>query len=503
MKQIEFGDFQTPNNLAKKVIELISNQFSVPDIVIEPTCGLGNFIEEASNQWSNQSNYFGFEINNEYYELTKEKFSKNNNIEINLQNFFTFDWDNFFSDIKEKQITIVGNPPWVNSATIGTINGDNLPNKSNFQKLKGFDAKMGKANFDIAEWIIIKLIESMKTSKGNLALLCKNATARKVLSYFWKHNEMIGESTLYNIDAKKDFNVSVDACLFVIDFSKKDDKVASVYSSLLYDKKLLYRFGFYNGQLISNIDDYKKYADLDGFSNYRWRSGIKHDASKVMELTLKDNKFINGFGETVDIEERYLYPLLKSSDVGNGRIVPRKFVIVTQKKVAEDTSTIETLAPKTWKYLNQHSVKLNGRKSSIYKNRPSFSIFGVGEYSFSHWKVGISSLYKNFTFQTIPPYQNRPMILDDTCYFIPCNSEEEAKYWTRLLNSNEMKRFLNSLIFMDAKRAITIDILKRIDMASLSKKLGEFKVANSYLKFASEETKGQASFVFKEQVKYH
>jgi len=75
MQQIEFGDFQTPNSLAKEVIELISNEFSIPDIVIEPTCGLGSFLEEASRVWSNQSNYFGFEINDKYYEFTKEKFS--------------------------------------------------------------------------------------------------------------------------------------------------------------------------------------------------------------------------------------------------------------------------------------------------------------------------------------------------------------------------------------------------------------------------------------------
>ncbi len=496
MQQIEFGDFQTPHSLAKEVIELISNKFSIPDIIIEPTCGLGNFIEEASSKWSNQSNYFGFEINDEYYKFTKEKFSNYKNIEINLQNFFTFDWDSFVSNFQDKQITIIGNPPWVNSATIGAIGGDNIPDKSNFQKLKGFDAKTGKSNFDIAEWIIIKLIESMKSSKGNLALLCKNATARKVLSYFWKQDKLIGESTLYNIDAKKYFNVCVDACLLVIDFSKNSNKDACVYSSLIPDKELLYRFGFYNGQLVSNIDDYKKYADLDGFSNYQWRSGMKHDASKIMELTLKHNKLINGFGDIVDIEETYLYPLLKSSDIRNGRLVPRKFVIVTQKKVGEDTSTIKSIAPKTWKYLHQHSSKLDGRKSSIYKNRPPFSIFGIGEYSFSDWKIAISALYKNFIFQTIPPYQDKAMMLDDTCYFIPCNSKEEALYWTRLLNSSEIKKFLNSLVFMDAKRVITIDILKRIDMASLSKKLDEFKVANSYLKFASEKTKGQASFVF-------
>ena len=49
MKRIEFGDFQTPNNLANQVIELLSKEFPVADIVIEPTCGLGNFIEEAQN----------------------------------------------------------------------------------------------------------------------------------------------------------------------------------------------------------------------------------------------------------------------------------------------------------------------------------------------------------------------------------------------------------------------------------------------------------------------
>ncbi len=503
MKQIEFGDFQTPNALAKQVIELLSHELPTPNIVIEPTCGLGNFIEEAYNEWNDECKYFGFEINNKYYELTKNKFSYANNIEIKLQNFFSFDWNFFFNSFINKEIVIIGNPPWVSNSTMGILDGDNLPKKSNFQKLKGFDAKTGKSNFDIAEWIIIELIKSTKSCTGHLAFLCKTATARKVLTYFWKKNTDIGEANLYLIDAKKDFNVSVDACLFIVKISTTDKgKYASVYSSLLSNKRLLYKFGMHKEQLISNLTDYKEYEYLDGFSNYRWRSGVKHDASKIMELTLKNNKLINGLGEIVDIEDTYLYPLLKSSDVGNGRLVPRKFVVVTQRKVGEDTNIIETIAPKTWEYLNHHAAKLNNRKSSIYKNKPLFSIFGIGEYSFSNWKVGISGLYKSITFYTIPPYQGKPMMLDDTCYFIPCNSEEEAKYWTNLLNSNEMKKFLHSLIFIDAKRPVTVDILKRIDMAALSRKFGEFEIANKYLEFSGRRIHGQASFVFERRPRY-
>ena len=503
MEKIEYGDFQTPNILTQQVIELLSTELTIPNIIIEPTCGLGNFIEASYSKWEDKSKYFGFEINEKYYSQTKNKFSYSDNIEIKLQNFFSFDWNLFLKEFTNHEILIIGNPPWVNNSTIGMLNGDNLPKKSNFIKLKGFEAKMGKANFDIAEWIIIELIESASSCRAHLAFLCKTATARKVLSYFWKKNKNIAEANLYSIDAKKHFNVSVDACLFVIKLSTTEvNKTASVYSSLLADKKLLYKFGMHKEQLISNLINYKEYEYLDGFSNYTWRSGVKHDASKVMELTAKDNRLINGFGDTIDIEETYLYPLLKSSDVGNDRLIPRKFVIITQQKVGEDTSSIEIIAPKTWKYLNLHSAKLNGRKSSIYKNKPPFSIFGIGEYSFSYWKIAISGLYKNIRFNVIAPYKEKPMMLDDTCYFIPCNSKEEAKYWVKLLNSNEMKKFLYSLIFIDAKRPITVDILKRINMAELSKKLDSFEVANKYLEFSGMGKKGQASFVFEEQTQY-
>ncbi|MEA5469372.1 hypothetical protein [Spirulina sp. 06S082] len=114
-----------------------------------------------------------------------------------------------------------------------------------------------------------------------------------------------------------------------------------------------------------------------------------------------------------------------------------------------------------------YSTILDGRKSSIYKNKPKFSIFGIGQYSFSQWKVAISGLYKNLNFSLVPPRDRKPTMVDDTCYFIPFDSRLEAEYWVDRLNSEECQEFLKSLIFFDAKRVVNVDILMRINLEKL------------------------------------
>jgi hypothetical protein len=163
---------------------------------------------------------------------------------------------------------------------------------------------------------------------------------------------------------------------------------------------------------------------------------------------------------------------LKSSDIGNGRVVPRKALLVTQRATNEDTADIEFQSPKTWAYLQEHAVDLDRRKSSIYVGRHRFCIFGVGEYSFAPWKVAVSGLYKSFSFSVVPPCDGRPVMVDDTCYALACDSEAEATLLCELLNSVPARRFLGSLVFLDSKRPITIDNLKRISIKGLACMLG-------------------------------
>jgi hypothetical protein len=142
-------------------------------------------------------------------------------------------------------------------------------------------------------------------------------------------------------------------------------------------------------------------------------------------------------------------------------------VIVTQKKIGEDTRILQQSAPRLWKYLESHSEQFDKRKSSIYKNKPPFSIFGIGDYSFSLYKVAISGLHKQPRFKIIHPINNRPVMLDDTCYFISCDSLESAILLACLFNSGLCLDFLKSITFLDAKRPITKILLQSIDLDAL------------------------------------
>lgn len=146
-------------------------------------------------------------------------------------------------------------------------------------------------------------------------------------------------------------------------------------------------------------------------------------------------------------------------------------MIVPQRSVGDETNSIRVQAPKTWLYLSRHAEALDRRGSTVYKNRPRFSIFGVGDYSFAPWKVAISGLYKRLEFYVIGGHA-KPFVLDDTCCFLPCDTESEARMLARILNSDAARMFYSAFVFWDAKRPVTIDVLSRLNLYAAARELG-------------------------------
>ena len=79
-------------------------------------------------------------------------------------------------------------------------------------------------------------------------------------------------------------------------------------------------------------------------------------------------------------------------------------------------------------------------------------------------------------FEVLYPYEGRPIMVDDTCNFISCNTESEAFMIYSLLTSDEIMIFLNSIIFWDSKRPITTEILNSINL----KKIANEKTLNDH-----------------------
>lgn len=469
----EFGDFQTPDELARKVCDFLQQQGVQPASVLEPTCGLGHFLSVAVDTFPQTEHFVGFDINPHYVKQASLALQSNAaKITVSQADFFEVDWGKIISDLPEP-LLIIGNPPWVTNADLTTLESANLPQKNNEQNLPGLAAKTGKSNFDISEWMLTHLLEQLNGRSTILAMLCKTSVARKVMATAWKNKWGNGRFSLHLIDAPRYFNAAVDACLLVYNSTQPAiDAACPIYDDLATGT-VKTTVGFRDGRLLANIPSYKRWQHLHGQTRpYRWRSGVKHDAAKIMELTKDNDGYENGLGHKISLEGNYLYPMLKSSDLAQEVTPsPSRWMLIPQRTTGEQTLAIKYQAPQTWAYLLKHSAALNNRKSSIYKNRPPFSIFGVGNYTFAPWKVAISGLYKQLHFAVVGPYDRKPVVFDDTCYFIAVHNEKEARFLAHILNSEIARQFYQSFIFWDAKRPITIEILKQLDLFKLAQEL--------------------------------
>ena len=211
---------------------------------------------------------------------------------------------------------------------------------------------------------------------------------------------------------------------------------------------------------------------FDGKCCFVWRQGVKHDCAKIMELTITDNGLVNGNHELVQIEDDYVFPLIKSSMFKTPLIHSfSKNVIVTQKYCREDTMSIQSIAPKTWEYLNNNKSDFDKRKSSVYRDAPAFSMFGVGDYSYTQYKVGVSGFYKKPLFALLYSDDQKPVMTDDTSYFICFDSFNNAYTAMLVLNSYKTQSFLQSISFSDSKRPFTKKVLERLDFSKILQSL--------------------------------
>lgn len=474
----EYGDYQTPVVFVNKVCSYLKNLLKTEaDIIFEPNMGLGNFLTESIDVFHNVKKIFGVEINKAYHDYAKNKIynliKDKDGTEINLflDDIFLLDFDKIKKHIsKEDKLLIIGNPPWATNSNLSSLGSQNLPLKNNFKGISGLDAMTGKGNFDIAEYIILLLLSEFKNYNCTIAMLCKNIVAKNIVRDLNKYDFNLSNMKMVTFDAKDIFKVSCEAALIIMELGNKKTKICDVYSFNNPLEKIK-AFGWVNNKFISDIKNYSQYSYIDGHSQFEWRQGIKHDCSKIMELTLKqkDGTYINGNNEFITIEDDYVYPLLKSSDLKTVvSAKTRKNVIVTQQKVNEKTDIIAEKAPKLWEYLNKNAPFIDRRKSSIYKKAPRFSIFGIGEYSFTPYKVAVSGFYKEPLFSLVTG--EKTIMLDDTCYFLGFYNYTDALISTILLNSPSTQNFIKSIAFLDSKRPYTKDILMRIDLLKIAEK---------------------------------
>ncbi len=477
----EYGDVQTPEDFTDDICLYLRAQGIKPTKIIEPTFGKGNFIISALKTFPETKEIYGVEIQEHYVweakfrvldEILSGRLKKRANIRLNHDNIFSHSFEDINAEDSD-YFLIIGNPPWVTNSELSELKSQNIPQKENFKAHKGLDAITGKSNFDICESIVLKILNRFSGCHGKIAMICKNIVVRNILLDMPNNKIQVSDILSLAINTKKVFGASCNASIFFSNLGQRNSNLVCTSGNWEKPNEQHNKYGWVNNKFVSDVDKYVNVNAIDGVCSFTWRQGLKHDCSKIMELERKGDFFINGFKEPVDIEDDLVFTLLKSSDLkaviaSNAR----KFVLVTQKNVGAETNYIQLMFPKLWNYLLANAHYLDNRKSSIYKKAPRFSMFGIGEYSFKPYKVAVSGLYKQSTFSLVLPRDNKPIMLDDTCYFLSFDNLIYAVIVCALLNSKVAQDFLSSISFLDSKRPYTKDVLMRIDLNKLCEVIG-------------------------------
>lgn len=483
----DLGDFQTPVELAAEVLSAVGYSGERFPRVLEPTCGRGNFLVAASASEPPPAQLHGIEVQPVHADEARASLAGSGvPTTIEVGDIFTYDLARIAWHA-DGQLIVVGNPPWVTLSELSALSSTNVPARRNIRGVSGISAMTGDSNFDIAEYIWMRLLVELRDEDPTIVLLCKTSVARRALTLAHALCLPLAESKLWRIDAKKHFGVAADACALMMRLEQgMSEFTCEVYPTLSALKPETV-MGVIDGELVARADRYLAVAALDGRSPETWRSGVKHDLAAVMELKVDGEKLRNGLDEIVDVEPEFVYPLLKSSDLNADRAPGSRRVLITQKRLQEGTNELREIAPRLWAYLSAHAASFASRKSSVYRGRSQFAMFGIGDYTFAPYKIAISGLYKTPRFRLLAPVDERPVIVDDTCYFLPFDTRAEALVVLALLQSRPAVDLLESLFFPDAKRPVTKKLLTRLDLASLADIVGDEAVAQAAQEACADE----------------
>jgi hypothetical protein len=448
------GDFQTPPALAALVLDALRARGAAPARVLEPTCGSGAFLRAAANALPG-ADVIGIEYQRERYASALDRLRATcPQVSVRYENAYEID----FGALPWRTagpLIVVGNPPWVTAAALGRTAGDVVqPPRSNPKRLRGLAARTGASNFDVAEYLILKLLRDLRAESLQAALLVKESVARNVLAAARAGGSGIATAEIVRIDARAWFGVAVDACCLLL----------STRPGATLEARVPVRPAF-----AREADGWiEAPAARRALENpILFRQGIKHDAADVFELRLSAGRWWNGYGEPVDVEPAHVYPLLKARALHAGTLLEPTALVVPQTRLGAPTAELESEAPRLWRYLRSHAARIAARKSSIYRKAPQFALFGIGAYSFAPWKVAVAGLYAQPRFRVLGPQAGRPVVLGDTSYFVPFEREGAARAFAALCTSSAAAAEIGRRV-MRGKRPITKALLDDLDWPAIA-----------------------------------
>jgi hypothetical protein len=205
-----------------------------------------------------------------------------------------------------------------------------------------------------------------------------------------------------------------------------------------------------------------------GASEYRARKGATVNANAVYWLNILNKRpgggiIVSNITDNAkrkvdqvqaELEEDFVFPLLRGLDVRRWNAAPSAYVLLAQDPgnpaVAYPERRLSVSHPKTYAYLKRFEDALRGRQSSIDKQLMEsgafYGVYGVGPYTFTPYKVVWREIAGGLVSAVIGPVGDpwlgkKVVVADHKLILVPTSGSREAHYLCGVLNSSPA-RFL-------------------------------------------------------------
>jgi type I restriction-modification system DNA methylase subunit len=397
---------------------------------------------------------------------------------------------------------VIGNPPWVNWESLPEeyrLDSKDLWFKYNLFPHKGMDAILGKGKKDISMIMTYVAMDKYLKKGGRLGFVItqsvfKTSGAGQGFRGF-RIDEKTSIAPVYCDDMVKikPFEAANRTAVMVLERDKKVEypvpywvwkrkkrERIDAYTEL---KEVLKRTKRYNfiGRPVDSRDKTSawmtgKAKALDalkkilGKSEYKAHEGVNTGGAngiywvEILEELEGGKVLIKNITEGLKrkvrqveavIEKELLYPLARGRDVKRWQAKPSAYLIMVQdpeKRRGIEESIMKQKYPLTFAYLKQFEDMLRTRaayRRYFKETDPFYSMFDVGDYTFSPRKVVWKYIASEFICSVISQKQDvdsRLLIPDHRLILVPFQKKEEAHYLCAVLNSVPTRYLVRSYI---------------------------------------------------------
>jgi hypothetical protein len=176
------------------------------------------------------------------------------------------------------------------------------------------------------------------------------------------------------------------------------------------------------------------------------------------------------------IEPDLLYPLLCWGDIGRYSAQPSRYILLAQdcqKRTGIEQYVMREKYPRTFEYLSRFEQRLKDRAAyRRYQSAgPFYSMYNVGPYTTAPIKVVWRRMDSRINAAVVTTVEDRvlgtrPIIPQETCAMIACQSLDEAHYLCAMLNSSSVNGIVQSHSVNGGKSFGTPNMLKYLNLRS-------------------------------------